>query len=480
MFLIPFYLSAQDAAYAEVDFNRTLQPWDGFGVNYVETAQTKDYQKWQQDYGGFSLLSESQRQEILQMIFGEDGLKPGIIKMFLDPFHEGMTQKGNDNESPFVLNQDGFDHETTTEWLRYFARNGHEITQNRGGDLTIFTTMYGPPPWVTEQEVIMGRDLDPAMKYEMAEYMIAWVDYLKKKEQLPVKYLSLHNEGDRPGRWNEEGTEFTGGPLDYNMHWPPEQVVNYLELMPEMLAHFGHSDVGIAPGETVNWKFFSILGYAPAIIESDLAFDNIDLITSHSFWNPAPPGVGLLRWRDLDLERGRYLHAWTTSMSWRDMDVDFINQFYSDIYQVGVNAITPWAVIQTDDWLEGDPNPGTAFRVEGKKEYTVLPGYYFYKQMTRAGQPGMQVAHTYSSDQDIVVMAFASGETDNPNAFVILNRDESSKDLEIRLRNSDADTFSAYRSSPDENYEDIGEVKVKRRILGYDAPARSVTTFFSN
>ena len=30
---------------ARADFSRLLQPWDGFGVNYVETAQTRDYRQ---------------------------------------------------------------------------------------------------------------------------------------------------------------------------------------------------------------------------------------------------------------------------------------------------------------------------------------------------------------------------------------------------------------------------------------------------
>ena len=51
-------------------------------VNYVETAQTPNI-RYSQDYGGFSTLSKEQRQEIINLIFGDDGLKPGIIKMFL-------------------------------------------------------------------------------------------------------------------------------------------------------------------------------------------------------------------------------------------------------------------------------------------------------------------------------------------------------------------------------------------------------------
>ncbi len=72
---------------AVVDFSAKLQAWDGFGVNYVETSQTFDYEKWPQDYGSFSVLSEASRKEIIDLIFGNDGLQPDLVKMFLDPIH---------------------------------------------------------------------------------------------------------------------------------------------------------------------------------------------------------------------------------------------------------------------------------------------------------------------------------------------------------------------------------------------------------
>jgi hypothetical protein len=77
-----------DAARGEVDFSKQLQPWDGFGFNYVEVPQTLDYDKDPQEYGGFSLLTEAERQRICDLVFGEDGLKPGVVKMFFDPFHQ--------------------------------------------------------------------------------------------------------------------------------------------------------------------------------------------------------------------------------------------------------------------------------------------------------------------------------------------------------------------------------------------------------
>ena len=54
---------AADDITVEVNFNDHQQIWEGFGVNYVETSQTPDYEKWPQEYGGFSTLSEARRQE---------------------------------------------------------------------------------------------------------------------------------------------------------------------------------------------------------------------------------------------------------------------------------------------------------------------------------------------------------------------------------------------------------------------------------
>ena len=71
-------LSAQDnefkATRVDIDFSAKIREWDGFGFNYVETAQTLDYKEDPQEYGGFSLLDEQEKAEIIDLVFGEDGL----------------------------------------------------------------------------------------------------------------------------------------------------------------------------------------------------------------------------------------------------------------------------------------------------------------------------------------------------------------------------------------------------------------------
>ena len=301
-------------AEAEVHFDQKLQDWDGFGVNYVETSSTRDYQRNPQEYGGFSTLTEKQRQEILEMIFGPDGLKPGTVKMFLDPLQEGMTD----------ADKGKFDHETTTKWMRYFVREGLRITRARGGDLQIVTCMYGPPAWATKQKFLRGRDLDPNEKQDLAQYMIEWVKYLRDHEKFPVKYLSLNNEGDGFNRWPADGSTSgegsNGDPSpDYNMWWPPAQVVDFLRFMRPMMDQQGLQDVGLTPGETSNWPNFNSW-YAYAIADDPVAMKNIGLITTHDFGavGAKTPSLGadLLRLQRPDLIPGsplRPLHTAATT-----------------------------------------------------------------------------------------------------------------------------------------------------------------------
>jgi hypothetical protein len=470
-----------------IDFGQTLRVWDGFGVNYVEAAQSRDYAAWPQEYGGFSVLSEADRERVLDMIFGPRGLKPAITKMFLDCFHEGMTRTGNDNDDPHDLNMAGFDHTATTKWMRYFNREGLARTRAWGGDLTILATLYGPAPWMTKQKFVLGRDIDPAEKAELVEYMVSWVKYLREEERLPVRFLSFHNEGCAYYRWPRDGSNPGEDHRDYNMLWPPEQVAEFLRRTRPVLDRYGLHDVGLTPGETQTWYRFDEWGYARAICTDASALRNLALVTSHSFANYKDlQSVYYGDWRSngIDLLRSAKpdLHAWVTSMSWGSMDAVFVENVRRNIYLSKVNAVTPWAVIQRrSQWVGGDPNPKSAFHVTDDGELLVLPGYHYYKQLTRAGQPGMAVAAVTAYDPSVTAVAFARNGTDNPDAFIIINHSDDDKDVHVTVRGTAAREFRLYRTSPnDENYKFLGRRKLgSGRRLACEAPEGSVTTFYA-
>lgn len=466
------------AVEAKVDFSKTLQDWDGFGFNYVETAHSSDMKKFNQEYGGFSLLDENEKQEIVKMVFGEGGLKVGLVKMFLGSLHQ--SEAGGP-----------FDHSTTTENMRYFVREGLKLTRKTGRDLEIITTLYGPPGYTTKQKVHRGRDLDPAYRDAVANYMVDWVRFLREEENFPVKYLSLHNEGEDWRRWNQEGITVDEG-HDYNMYWPPEQVCDFVKLMPEKLEAAGISGVGVTPGECTNWYRFGTWGYVEAFLRDEEALNSLGLITSHGFysgtygrWFGEHKSTGIDRLRNQRPE----LHAWVTSTSWSQMDAFNIKEMHGNIYTSKVNAIIPWAGIQRPPhWVGGDPNPGSAFTVSEEGEYRVRPGYYFYMQITRAGQPGMKVAEASAMDSETAVIAFASNGTNNPDAFIVTNINKSDQKIAVSINGSDATGFEAFRSTKSpgsaldeiqEKHVNLGIFKVKNGMVVFDAPSGSVTTFYA-
>ena len=481
VFLLAGVASAQRASApgeAAVHFENKLRAWDGFGVNYVEAPMTRDYQKAPQDYSGFSTLPEQKRQEIIELTFGPDGVKPGIVKMFLDPFHEGMTKPAGLNAK--VLDMSKFDHATRTQWTRYFFREGLKKTRARGGDLQIITTLHGPPPWTTKQKFTDARDLDPAEKEEVAKYMISWVKYLRDVEKFPIKYVSLHNEGDGFDRWLPDGSDTARG--DHNMWWPSSQVVDFLRFMRPMMDEMGLSEIGLATGEPSNWDTFG-RWYAYFIGADPLATKNLGLVASHGFGLNMNHSLGVDTLRLVKPE----LHAWTTSLSYGRMDVSsFVEVVRQNIYLAKVNAVIPWCYIQTDDWRlnngkpGGDPNPGTAFWLDRKGNYNILPGYYLHKQLSRAGQPGMAVADVSTSDPNIQLIAFASNGTRNPDAFLIYNMDERVyRDVAIRITGTDATAFDAYISGLRERYNSAGSFEVHNGVLECTIPAQAMIAFFA-
>jgi len=490
---------------AKVNFNHKLQLWDGFGVNYVETAQTFNYMNWPQDYGGFSFLNEKSKKQIIDLIFGEEGLQPDLVKMFLDPLHQK-------NEG------DAYDHETTTSSMRYFVKNGLEISRKRNQDLSIITTLYCPPGYMTLQREMRGRDMDPMYHDHLTNYMVDWVKFLKDKEGLPVKYLSLHNEGESWLRWPiESGLEdidATGH--DYNLFWSHDLVNDILIRTRKTLDREGLNDVLLTPGEATNWFRFGAWGYADALAKNKEALNALGMITSHGFYVGA---IEARRWYGPHSNRGTELlrkekpelHAWCTSTSWdiknNDLIIDnqvqrryisnahFILELYGNIYEAKVNGIIPWAFIQNaSQWIRPDPNPGCAIRVYDDGTWEIRKGYYYYKQVSRAGKKGMHVVQTYALDSEINIIAFSGEGTTHPDAFVVANTGLVDRKVEIEIEGSLHRSFNAFRTSgsdvyelketanytdsENDNYKALGQYHIKDNKLTFNVPANSATTFF--
>ncbi|MDZ7606600.1 MAG: hypothetical protein U5K79_13660 [Cyclobacteriaceae bacterium] len=311
-----------------------------------------------------------------------------------------------------------------------------------------------------------------------------------------MKYYSLHNEGEDWWRWPADGKSGNiGHGHDYNMYWPPELVTDFVKYLRDRMDAEGLGMVGITNGEPTNWYRFSTWGYADAFYRDEEALEKLGLITSHGFYvgpynnrwfGPhTSQGASLLR------EKRPMLKAWVTSTSWSNMDAKNIKEMHGNIYDSQVNGIIPWSGIQRPtQWVGGDPNPGSAFTVHEDGSYEVRRGYYFYKQVTRAGQPGMAIARTMSMDSQVAVIGFSSNGTKNPDAAVVVNWDSVEKKVALKVSGTNYQKFEAFMTTEGDkdkdgkimgngvNYIRSGEYVPENCIIIFDAPAGSVTTFF--
>ncbi|NLH41327.1 MAG: hypothetical protein GX448_05760, partial [Planctomycetes bacterium] len=173
------------------------------------------------------------------------------------------------------------------------------------------------------------------------------------------------------------------------------------------------------------------------------------------------------------------LHAWVTSTSWSQMDAANVKEMHGNIYTAKVNGIIPWACIQRPaKWVGGDPNPGTAFRVHEDGSYEVLRGYYYFKQIARAGQPGMAVVKTFAMDSEVAVIGFSRNGTRNPDAFVVVNLGGARR-VAVKVTGAGGDSFQVFRTTDEKDrFEQVGKATLDDDTIVFEAPARSATTFF--
>ncbi len=266
------------------------------------------------------------------------------------------------------------------------------------------------------------------------------------------------------------------------MYWTPELVAEFMPLLRRVLDANGLYDISPTPGETTNWTRFHQWGYAETLAEDEKAMGVMGLITSHGFFDGKAYGRGYGDHRSTgnDVLRNKKpeLHSWVTSTSWAQMDVDFINQVYGNIYSAKVNSIIPWALIQRpSQWVGGDPNPGCAFYVGDKGNLEVHKGYWFYRQVSRIGMPGMHVARAFSTATESPIIAFSGDGTPHSDAFTILNVSKDKITFDIKIEGSRISEFNCFRTSFNENGISLPNVSINNGYITYTLAPRSVTTF---
>lgn len=446
-----------------IDFQDTRQEWDGFGVNYVEMTHSRDGSY--EDYGSFSDMTDAEIEKVLQAIFGEDGLQPGVVKLFLSPYLL------RDAPRPGVIDLDAYRFEECLQQTIFFAKEGIRRAAEYGVTLRFIATLYGPPPWATKQKIIRDQNIDPAQRDALATFMAGCVKYLREREQIPVEAISIHNEGEDPSRY----PGFEGD--DFNAHWTPDDIADMILRLRNQLHCAGLPRVKVTPGETKQWSRFEPVAWKIGLNYPQV-LDAVGLLTSHGFDRDyIPTGLNFLRdhHRNPNLKPG--LKAWVTSCSWyKSGGVDFSTNIVGHINEVGVNALIPWAIIQKPSkWPEGDPNPNPPFLVNPDATVTLKKSYYYYQQLARAGKPGSHVVPVHGDTYRSIHSVAFTGD-----AIVLINAGQQARDFIFEIHHSD-EMFEAYRTTmDDDSFSPVGTFSLSDWQFTYTAPPLSTTTFFSS
>jgi hypothetical protein len=247
--------------------------------------------------------------------------------------------------------------------------------------------MVYEPKYLRFFQARFERDLDPDKLQALGGYLASWVTWLREREGFPVRYLSLHNEGDKPHNWPADGLIQVDDIFDYNTFWPPALLSEFISTLRPYLDSQGLQEIGITPGECSSWAHFHERLYDWHLAANPQTLESLGLITCHSFGAASaitPAGVQHLR-------RFRpELPAWVSSASWGNQDMHLAEHISRNINQVRVNGYIPWACVQTpSQWKDGmDPNAAPPIRISENGSYEVLSTYALYKQFSSRRQAG--------------------------------------------------------------------------------------------
>ena len=103
--------------------------------------------------------------------------------------------------------------------------------------------------------------------------------------------------------------------------------------------------------------------------------------------------------------------------------------------------------------------------------------YFFLKQMSRAGQPGMSVVKAESTQDDVRVMAFSSNGIKHPDAIVIINASEAEQVCKVAISGAKATSWKARRTT--EAGEHFIELPPLSDVTAIHLPPRSMLTLFA-
>lgn len=449
-------VTRQEPRLSVIDPEKRYQQLEGWGSSLCW---------WAAQVGNWE---ESKVDSIVELLTSPDKLNMNIFRYNIgggdDPSHiDGHMVKGKGKRAEM----EGFKDSPTAPY-NWNADKGQRTLllklKEKRPDAVFEAFSNSAPYWMTYSGCAAGHK-DPKKDNLKPEYYEAFCDYLlevckhyKSAYQIDFKTLEPFNE-PLSDYWYAQGSQ-------EGCHFDPETQMTIIRMLYPKLKASGLNTVLSASDET-NLQHFLIT--QKKFQEAGDIWDKLGQLNTHTY-----SGTNEQRHEVRQLMQQAGKPFWQSETgpsggSGLESNLLLTQKLFDDMRIMRPQAWLDWQIMEewNNEWcvLRGN------FKTQ---EYHIIKNFYVRMQITRFFKQG----YTFIESNNDQILAALSPDGKHL-AVALLNTTDNSRTFSVdlsRFRRQIA-TIKAWRTSADEDCQTIPTEKVKKKILSYNSPAKSLTTF---
>ncbi len=482
---------AQAAELIAVDPGIEHQTMDGWGTNLVWWA------------GQVGTWDEPVRREIMDLVFGEEGLDLNIIRYNFggsstDPeldstMHPARKMLSRATSYDEATEEIVYDHENIDQGQEWVIK---DLIDNYNVDY-MEAQVNSPPWWMTISGSAAGNvgafdeNLAPENYDLFVRYLVEMLKHFKDNEGVEFDHIDPFNE-PVSGYWkkggNQEGAYFSPA---------VQQVI--IKKLQQRLQEEGLRAKIVASDETsIDHSINTYHSFDQA------TKDMIERIQTHVY-------SGSKRYQLRDLALGEKKPLWMSEVSTgyvpfslekMEPAIPLANMIFKDLKDMGASAwviwqavedrvenfvnlnkgpdyMTPWGVPGSWGLINADYSDLDLSAAYGpdfvfhKGDYILTKQYYVMKQFSKFIKPGYTIIETNSND------VIAATGPDGKLVLVVSNFTGGEKNTSFNLDKFDriSATAQGYRTSDTEAAERIADISIEASAMNVTLPPNSLTTY---
>lgn len=453
-------------------WNKEEQKIDGFGVAQAGWAHY--------------LYAHRNREDVLDLMFGTDGLHLNILRGEVYPYYwmkEGDTSFYLDEDIDLPLDDPFFDidyNAAGNETYKQIALRKGQLWINKRVnalyDVDKFVySVWSPPIYMKSNGSESKGNLKSAYYQKYADYLSAFCDAYRSVG-LETYAISPANEPEYAATWSScvwlPGTTTLGPFIVKNMG-------------PTFAAK--QPNVKIIFGENAQWT--GILGfimgsknYVRDILNLNPRITNFPIIAAgHGYVDPVTKKeTGI---EPFTKAESKNIPVWLTEISdpqnsyntSMDDGINWAVKFHRYLCEANVSSIIWWAGALPDNGT----NEGLIYIAKNRTDYETGKRYETFGNFTRYIPVGStRISTEYNTDQGYMVSSYKNG---NSFTVVAINTNDTEKTIDLMLDNNQVAgpitgylTDASHKWAPQEAIQPVGNTYI------VTLPAQSVITFTGN